>query len=82
MHIGSNNGGVTMTDLDTGEVYLFVGALNDHSVSSGGGTQVHHFNYISPGSSTNFVGQILEHVTFKPNGEIAVEFKWGNFKCQ
>lgn len=82
VHIGSGGGGVTMTDVDTGVVYKFVGALNDHTVSSGGGTTVHHLNYISPGSDTDFIGQFVEHVTITPDGDVSVSFDWGRVQCK
>ena len=81
LHIGGGRDGIIMTDVDTGDVYRFVGALNDHTVGSGGGTTVHHMNYISQGPGGNFVGQFLEHVTITPDGEVAVDFEWGNVSC-
>ena len=81
-HIGSGQGGVTMTDVDTGEQYRFVGALNSHTVGSGGGTTVHHLSWISSGPSGNFVGQFVEHVTITPDGDVTASFDWGNVSCQ
>ena len=74
--IGPCNG-VTMTDVDMGELYYFVGGLNSHSVDASGGTYVHHLNWISSDSGVNFVGQILEHVTITPDGDITVTFESG-----
>ncbi len=82
LHIGMGKGGSTMVDVDTGDLYYFRGSLNEHTVDSGGGTTVHHFNYTSPGPGVNFVGQILEHVTITPDGDIAVFFDWGRFTCK
>jgi hypothetical protein len=82
VHIGGGQGGVTMTDVDTGEVYRFVGAFNDHTLGSGGGTTVHHLSFIGPGPDGNFVGQFVEHVTITPNGDMTASFDWGNASCQ
>ncbi|MDX1614072.1 MAG: hypothetical protein R3300_07150 [Candidatus Promineifilaceae bacterium] len=82
-HVGTgNNGGVTMVEVDSGETYLFTGALNERAKLSGSGTTIHHFNYISKGSSVNFVGQILSHLTITPDGDTIVAFEWGSFACK
>lgn len=81
-HIGPGQSNVTMTDITSSENYLFTGALNERVKLTGTGTAVHHLNYISPGSSVNFVGQLLTHVTITPDGETTVSFDWGSFSCK